>query len=291
VIGRAGDYSKNWGYTSLSRARYPTKMLVIDEPTPSQLDRAETGPLEKPNTDLLQRLEYRLKQRDDEDLAISQIDTANSRRLWEATLSPDAKRRVARTNHARQRHELVDGRERMHAIAARLNDPDYQRELQLARSLADVRDQIAIWQQTGANIETEGGHLSPEQLDDLTLLLGQEDALMDRLAGEPEDTLDLDLALRDELSDLTNRNVVLQQAVEPQWLVDQIGPMPNDKQLRDIWVQASEALYEHRFNRGIHKHEDPSLPNMPTSLRAVLRRSRSELGYQGRDSDLDLGHQ
>lgn len=41
VIGRAGDFSKNWGYTALSRAQYPTKMLVIDEPTPSQLERAE----------------------------------------------------------------------------------------------------------------------------------------------------------------------------------------------------------------------------------------------------------
>ena len=83
VIGRPGDFTKNWAYTALSRAQLPTHMLVIDEPTPSQLERAETGPLETTNTDLLTRLEYRMKQRDDEDLAISQIDAAESRRLWE----------------------------------------------------------------------------------------------------------------------------------------------------------------------------------------------------------------
>src|SRR6202044_271603 len=32
VIGRAGDFSKNWAYTALSRAQLPTHLLVIDEP-------------------------------------------------------------------------------------------------------------------------------------------------------------------------------------------------------------------------------------------------------------------
>jgi conjugative relaxase-like TrwC/TraI family protein len=289
VIGRAGDFSKNWGYTALSRAQYPTRMLVIDEPTPSQQERAETGPLEKPDTDLLRRLEHRLKQRDDEDLAISQIDGAEARRHWEATLSPDAKRRIARTNRARQRQELVDGRERMHEIAARLNDPQHQDDVQLARSLAEVRDRVTLWQQQGGQAEAEGGHLSPTQLEDLSRLLDQENALMEQVAGEPEDMLDLDLALRDELSDLTNLNVVLQEAVEPQWLVAQIGAMPNDEQLRDLWVQTSEKLHEHRFNHGIHRHEDTSLPSMPTSLRTMLRRSREQLGHRARETDLDRG--
>jgi conjugative relaxase-like TrwC/TraI family protein len=289
VIGRAGDFSKNWGYTALSRAQYPTRILVIDEPTPSQQERAETGPLEKPDSDILKRLEHRLKQRDDEDLAISQIDAAQARRLWEATLSPEAKRRVARTNRARQRHELIDGRERMRTIAGQLNDPGHQQEVELARSLADVRDQITIWQQHGEQIEADGGHLSPSQLGDLSLLVRQEDALMELLAGEPEDILDFDLALRDELSDLTNSSVELQEVVEPQWLIAEVGTMPNDERLREVWVRASEALHDHRFNHGVHRREDATLPSMPTSLRALLRRSRDQLGHQSRDNDLDRG--
>ena len=289
MIGRAGDFSKNWAYTALSRAQLPTQMLLIDEPTPSQLERAETGPLERPQTELLKRLEYRMKQRDDEDLAISQIDAAEARRLWEETLSPEAKRRVARQHRARQRQDLVDGRQRMHTIAARLNDPDYQQELQLARSLADVRDQLAIRQQHGATIEAVGGRLSPAELDELSLLLAQEDALMERLPGEPEDLLDLDLAVRDELSDLTNANVDLQRAVEPRWLVEQIGPMPNDERLRAIWVNASEALYKHHAGRGIHSYEDSTLPPMPTSLLTLLRRARHELGYQNCDVGPGVG--
>ena len=140
VIGRPGDFSKNWAYTALSRAQLPTHMLVIDEPTPSQLERAETGPLETTNTDLLERLEHRMKQRDDEDLAISQIDAAESRRLWEATL-------LTRSEAASCPHQP-----RTPTPGARQNAPahrrsqrssttrHYQREVQSARSLADVRD-------------------------------------------------------------------------------------------------------------------------------------------------------
>ncbi len=112
---------------------------------------------------------------------------------------------------------------------------------------------------------------------------------MEQLPGEPEDLLDLDLALRDELSDLTNANVELQQTVEPSWLVEQIGPMPNDHRLRDIWVKASEALYDHRTSHGIHGHADPVVPSMPPPLRALLRRSRTELGHEAHYTDLDLG--
>jgi hypothetical protein len=65
--------------------------------------------------------------------------------------------------------------------------------------------------------------------------------------------------------------------------------MPNDEQLRDLWVQTSEKLHEHRFNHDIHRHEDTSLPSMPTSLRTALRRSREQLGYRSRETDLDRG--
>jgi hypothetical protein len=66
--------------------------------------------------------------------------------------------------------------------------------------------------------------------------------------------------------------------------------MPNDQRLRDTWVQAAEAIHEHRSNHGIHSHENPNLPNMPTSLRALLRRSRDQLGVREPDAGLDLGH-
>ena len=177
----------------------------------------------------------------------------------------------------------------MHTITAQLNDPAHRQELQLARGLVDTRDQLVIWQQQGATIETDGGRLSTEQLNELNLLLSREDDLMERLPGEPEDLLDHDLALRDELSDLTIATVELRQAVEPSWLVEQLGPMPNDEWQREVWVNASEALHEHRAARGIHEHQDPTLPNVPTSLRALLRRARHELGYGNPDAGIGIG--
>ena len=44
VVGRPEDFTRNWSYTALSRAREPTELFVIDTPTERELDRAEIAP-------------------------------------------------------------------------------------------------------------------------------------------------------------------------------------------------------------------------------------------------------
>ena len=44
VVGRPEDFTRNWSYTALSRAREPTELFIIDTPTERELDRTEIAP-------------------------------------------------------------------------------------------------------------------------------------------------------------------------------------------------------------------------------------------------------
>jgi conjugative relaxase-like TrwC/TraI family protein len=44
VVGRPEDFTRNWSYTALSRAREPTELFVVDTQTERELDRIEIAP-------------------------------------------------------------------------------------------------------------------------------------------------------------------------------------------------------------------------------------------------------
>ena len=78
VVGRPEDFTRNWSYTALSRAREPTELFVIDTQTERELDRSEIAPgqtrgLGDERTPI-ERLEAAMRCRDDEDLALDRID-------------------------------------------------------------------------------------------------------------------------------------------------------------------------------------------------------------------------
>ena len=83
VVGRPEDFTRNWSYTALSRAREPTELFVVDTPTERELDRAEIAPgqargLGDERTPI-ERLEAAMRRRDDEDLALDRIDAERTR--------------------------------------------------------------------------------------------------------------------------------------------------------------------------------------------------------------------
>ena len=83
VVGRPEDFTRNWSYTALSRAREPTELFLLDTPTERELDRAEIAPghargLRDERTPI-ERLEAAMRCRDDEDLALDRIDTERNR--------------------------------------------------------------------------------------------------------------------------------------------------------------------------------------------------------------------
>ena len=83
VVGRPEDFTRNWSYTALSRAREPTELFILDTPTERELDRAEIAPGQarglRDERTPIERLEAAMRCRDDEDLALDRIDAERTR--------------------------------------------------------------------------------------------------------------------------------------------------------------------------------------------------------------------
>ena len=83
VVGRPEDFTRNWSYTALSRAREPTELFIVDTPTDRELDRSEIAPGQarclRDERTPIERLETAMRHRDDEDLALDRIDSERNR--------------------------------------------------------------------------------------------------------------------------------------------------------------------------------------------------------------------
>jgi hypothetical protein len=83
IVGRPADFTRNWAYTALSRAREPTELFLIATPTERELDRTEIAPGQtrgpRDERTPTQRLQTAMRCRDDEDLALDAIDPEHDR--------------------------------------------------------------------------------------------------------------------------------------------------------------------------------------------------------------------
>jgi conjugative relaxase-like TrwC/TraI family protein len=76
VIGRPAEFTREWAYTSLSRARGPTRLYVVAEPTERQREReryAPPGPL-RTETEALDTMASSMRRREAERLAIEAVE-------------------------------------------------------------------------------------------------------------------------------------------------------------------------------------------------------------------------
>jgi conjugative relaxase-like TrwC/TraI family protein len=78
VVGRPSDFTREWAYTSLSRARRRTRVHVIAEPTANQREReAYAAPEPRRSTmDALEVLRQTMRRREGEPLAIQHLERA-----------------------------------------------------------------------------------------------------------------------------------------------------------------------------------------------------------------------
>jgi ATP-dependent exoDNAse (exonuclease V) alpha subunit len=93
VIGTPADFTRNWSYTALSRAREPVEIFLVDDLSQLQHDRAEIAPGvdrdDRPGP--VERMAERMRERDDEDLAVEQLPPTRQAR------SPSRPSRVSST--------------------------------------------------------------------------------------------------------------------------------------------------------------------------------------------------
>jgi conjugative relaxase-like TrwC/TraI family protein len=310
VVGRADDFTRNWSYTALSRAREATELFLIDTPTDHELARAEIAPDQALELDdqrtPVERLEAAMRRRDDESLALDRIDDIGAQ--------PPTGRHVADANAAAaiglsrrsvdelraeldQLHERI-GRYPDHLVdqlhAARYAQAEAQR-------VADVaRERIAqLEQPPGGVLRRRTADPAALALERQRLQLAEHHAaaaaeherdfagrVPDRAAWEAErqPLRERAAALEAQLS--IRRQEHLRDALEHPgpYLSAMLGPLPHQPRARSTWQQAATHIEAYRFDHAITDARDAlGPPPADTRERAHWQHARRDLRRAQRD--------
>ena len=94
VVGRPEEFTREWAYTALSRARHATTLELISEPAANEQDRADYAPTITPCTrepvDVLEALTRAMQRSDHDTLAIDHTERSRDRRPAPPTPVPDS---------------------------------------------------------------------------------------------------------------------------------------------------------------------------------------------------------
>jgi conjugative relaxase-like TrwC/TraI family protein len=311
VVGRPDDFTRNWSYTALSRAREPTELFLLDAPTERELDRADIAPTQpaelRDERTPVERLDAAMRRRDDEDLALDRIDDIATQPLSGRTHTP-ADRGTASELSQRPvdqlRTELAQLHEQIGHYPEHLAD-----QLHAARSARNeaqrTADQAAA---RVAELEQPARGLLRRRTDDPTTLafererlkLAEHHAAMaaDRerdLAPKVPDhaTWQADRrALRERVTELeaqlsTLRREHLHDALEhpAPYLLATLGEPPDQPRARHTWQQAAQRIETYRFDHAITDTRDALGPR-PAASPAREHWQRAQHDLQRTQHDL-----
>ena len=311
VVGRPEDFTRNWSYTALSRAREPTELFVTDSPSDHQLDRSEIAPgqpaeLADERTPL-ERLYAAMRGRDDEDLALDRINAERTR--GPAHLEPahprlPAEATIARPSVVELQAELTQLRERIGRYPEHLVD-----QLHAARSaraeahrIADVaRARIAELDQPARGVlRRRGADSATLALERQRLQLAEHQAaaasererdlatrLPDRAAwqAERQPLLERTAELDAQLS--SRRQEHLRVALErpADYVSTALGALPDQPRARRTWQQAAVRIEAYRFDHAVTDTRD-ALGSPPSGKRGRAHWQRAHHDLQRAQRDL-----
>ena len=310
VVGRPEDFTRNWSYTALSRAREPTELFILDTPTDRELDRAEIAPgrasgLCDERTPL-ERLETAMRCRDDEDLALDHIDSERHRgpaHLEPAHTEPPV---VARPSVSELQAELTQLRARIGRYPEHLVDQLHAARLAQAeaqRLADDARARIAEPEPPARGVLRRRPVDSAERAFErqrLKLAEGEiataakrernlASSLPDRTAWDAERR-----ALRERAAELdaqlsTRRREHLTVALErpARYLTEALGALPEQPGARRTWQQAATRIEAYRFDHAITDTHH-ALGSRPTDKHGRAQWQRADRDLQR--AQRDLGH-
>jgi hypothetical protein len=306
VVGRPEDFTRNWSYTALSRAREPTELFVIDAPTERELDRAEIAPghargLRDERTPI-DRLETAMRCRDDEDLALDRLDAERARGPAHVELAHTSPS-VARPSVVELQAELAELRERIGRYPEHLVD-----QLHAARSaraeaqrVADeARVRIAELEQPARGLLRRRAADSAERaLERQRLKLAEGEIAA---AAEGERNLASSVPNRDEweaecralreraaeldaqLSRRRREHLRVAQERPAPYLTEALGALPDQPRARRTWQQAATRIEAYRFDHAITDTRHPlGPPPNDKRERAHWQRAHHDLQRAQRD--------
>jgi hypothetical protein len=238
VLASPHDLSAGWSYTALSRARGETRLLVYEDKFDQ--GRGEFAPPEQiEKASRAERVERRMSERDDEDLAIEQLPTP--------TEEHDGTGRAADPDLAIARTLQHEPHQEHAATRAEPNQPPPPTPARLR----ELRERIK-------ELQAQLHALTPEH-GEATEVSAERNGLrqaLDEAARERTQILD----------QLTER----EQQTLSQWVKTTLGERPEEPRPREAWEKAVRAATSYRSQRDITDPEDPLGP------RPELREQRRE---------------
>jgi hypothetical protein len=282
VVGHPDDFTRNWSYTALSRARQPTELFLIDAPTERELDRADIAP-DQPaelgdERTPVERLEAAMRRRDDEDLALDRLDDIGAhpppdRDLIHASLT------VATEAGPRSADQLRTELAQLHEQIGHYPEhlADQLRSARSARSEAQRgADEAAA---RVAELERPAGGLLRRRTRDPTALalererlkLAEHHAAMaaererelaaqvpDRAAWQAERRTLCERAAELETQLSIGRREHVHDALErpAPYLLASLGELPDQLRARRTWRQAAQRIEAYRFDHAITDNRD-----------------------------------
>ena len=270
VVGRSEDFTRNWSYTALSRAREPTELFIVDTLTERELDRIEiaSGHARGPRDERtpLERLAAAMRCRDDEDLALDRVDAEHTH------ARPPA---VTRPSVAELQAELTDLRERIGRYPDQLADQLHaarSAQAEAQRVADEARARITELEQPGRGALRRRAAGSAERaLERQRLKLAEEEiaAAAERernLASSVPDRGQWEAerrALRERADELNaqlsdRRREHLRVALErpAPYLTETLGALPDQPRGRRTWQQAATRIEAYRFDHAITDTRD-----------------------------------
>jgi conjugative relaxase-like TrwC/TraI family protein len=307
VVGRPEDFTRNWSYTALSRAREPTELFILDTPTDRELDRAEIAPLQasglRDERTPIQRLETAMRCRDDDDLALDRIDDDRTR---DPAHREPAHASAARPSAIELQAELTQLRERIGRYPEHLVDQLHAARLAHAeaqRVADDARARIAELEQPARGVLRRRGVDSAERAFErqrLKLAEGEiaaaakrernlASSVPDRRAWEGERRALRERAaeLETQLSTLRREHLAVALEQPAPYLTQALGALPDKPRARPTWQQTATRIETYRFDHAItDTHHPLGPPPSDTRERAQWQRAHHDLQRAQRD----LGH-
>ena len=270
VVGLPGEFSREWAYTALSRAKQTTRVYVVSGHTQAQQERREYATVMEPEVDrekVIARMAARMDTRDLEDAAL--LQRARDGRLdlgAEDELDVDAEKelQVDIERYRQSRYELAGeafhrmrcgepvGGPRLDAYADLLAhrqviERTFESE-QLQDALGAAQDWQRIVQMTDDLHRQAGGNeLDYGQRQTLDALMVARDDVLSRYP-DPQGILNMKAkhdqsvrALQSETVRVRTEAIAEHIAAQPGW-VTVVGTQPTGRKLGETWTEVVEDL-------------------------------------------------
>jgi hypothetical protein len=311
VIGQPEDFSRNWSYTALSRAREPTEVRVVASEQAWEGQRAEIAPQERfQRPEALEQLERAMQRPDEQVLARDYLDPPPLPAEREQDRSLVLQEAGAESPTALAAHTDEELRAELPPLLPELHEYErIERQLETARDeVLRAREAVQAARERIAELPEQRGWLrrGPEadelrrersrlaQAEDMVVrrtdrLRGLEAALARSGADEPEADARRERA-REIRSELDRRREARIEAAlaEPRGHVTElIGERPTQGKERRDWERGVRAIEGYRFDHGVRAGE--ALGAEPRDGRAVSDWHRAQREIEAARQELGRG--